>query len=149
VLEHLDEPENVMQDILAMLKPEGRIFVAGPTIPRPFRDKTDFPPHHKWWFSRNGLKLSLQHSGFSVTGMSIQRDALLFVRNLVGRALHGLRKREYYGKVIIAGPQLDSGFAGLIYSAVTALGTGLFSVLRISYCSTIVTGTKKGRQKSV
>jgi SAM-dependent methyltransferase len=144
VLEHLDAPESVMGDIAAMLNPDGRIFVAGPTIERPFRDKTDFPPHHKWWFSRNGLRRCLQQQGFKVSAILIQRDALLFVRNFIGRAIHGLRRREYYGDTIVAGPQMDSGLGGLFYSIATAVGTALFSILRVYYCSTIVVGTKSG-----
>lgn len=142
VLEHLDQPETFLQEVSTMLKPGGRIVVAGPTIERQFHDKSDFPPHHKWWFSRSGMKAFLQQSGFEVTSIDVQRDGLLLLRNFLGKAIAGLRKREFYGEAVITTPSLDGVISRNLYAGLSALGTMLFTMLRISYCSAILTATK-------
>lgn len=146
VLEHLDWPENVLDEVISLLRPGGRVIVAGPTIERRFRDKSDYPPHHKWWFSRSGLKACLHQNGFRVTSVAIQRDGLLFFRNFLGKALHGLRKREFYGDAKVAAPQFDSPIGRFLYAIAAKLGIGFFTMLRISYCSTIITGAKAAQE---
>lgn len=142
VLEHLDWPENVLDEALLMLKPRGRVIVAGPTIERRFRDKSDYPPHHKWWFSRVGLKSCLQQKGLNIGYVAVQRDGLLFLRNFLGKAMHGLGKKEFYGDTKVEAPQFDSTIGRFSYSICAKIGIGLFSVFRISYCSTIIIGVK-------
>lgn len=142
VLEHLDWPENSLDEIIAMLRPNGRVIVAGPTIERGFRDKSDYPPHHKWWFSRSGLELCLQLKGFGISSVAIQHDGLLFLRNFLGKALHGLDKKEFYGETKVEAPQFNSPTSSFLYAMAAKVGISLFTVLRISYCSTILIGTK-------
>lgn len=137
VLEHLEQPGAFVDKLSALLQPEGYLTVAGPTTERRFHDKSDFPPHHKWWFSRPGIKKMLQQYGFQVVSTSIQRDGMLFVRNFIGRTLIGLRKREFYGDTLITAPRMESGLRQVLYVTSSMLGVALFKALRISYCSTI------------
>ena len=142
VLEHLDQPNAFLQELRDLLKPTGRVVVAGPTVERGFHDKSDFPPHHKWWFSRPGLRSLLQHSGFEVRTTSVQRDGILFVRNFIGRALAGLHKREFYGQTAINAPNMESTAHRMLYASLNSLGTTVFTLLRISYCSAIFIAQK-------
>lgn len=138
VVEHLDEPAGFLVEVSSMLAPSGRLIIAGPTLDRRFHDKSDYPPHHKWWFSREGLKLLLQSKGFAVHEVLVQRDGLLMLRNLIGKALNGLGKREFYGDGASAAPSASRGIGRHVYAAASRVGTALFSVLRISYCSAIL-----------
>ena len=146
VLEHLDQPGTFLVEAHTLLKPGGRVIVAGPTVERLFHDKSDFPPHHKWWFSRPGLRSLLRLHDFELISTSIQRDGMLFVRNLAGRALSGLRKKEFYGETLIQAPPIDSMIKRVLYTAFSTFGTALFTLLRISYCSAIFIA-KKGRNR--
>ena len=145
VLEHLEQPGAFVDELSSLLHPEGRLTVAGPTTERRFHDKSDFPPHHKWWFSRLGMKKMLQQCGFQVVSISIQRDGMLFVRNFIGRTLAGLRKREFYGDTVITAPRMESGLRQVLYVTLSVLGVALFTALRISYCSTIIVVRKSHR----
>lgn len=142
VLEHLDQPSAFLLEMRSLLKPTGRIVVAGPTVERGFHDKSDYPPHHKWWFSRPGLRSLLQHSGFEVLTTSVQRDGMLFVRNVIGKTLTGLWKREFYGQTAITPPSMESTTRRVLYATLSALGTAVFTLLRLSYCSAIFTAQK-------
>lgn len=142
VLEHLDQPGSFLDEMYILLKPGGHMTVAGPTVERRFHDKSDFPPHHKWWFSRPGLQTLLQQHHFEVIATSIQRDGLLFARNFIGRALVGLGKKEFYGDTSIKAPSMDASNRRVLYAMLSALGTALFTVLRIPYCSAIFVAKK-------
>jgi SAM-dependent methyltransferase len=143
VLEHVDAPEAFLADVKTMLCPGGRIMIAGPTLERRFHDKTDYPPHHKWWFSRLGLRMLLQRSGYEVSEVLVQRDGVLLLRNFVGKIIHGLGRREYYGDAFFAASASD----GLIVSSVSKMATPvmqwLFGILSLSYCSTMIIASRK------
>ena len=145
VLEHLDQPTTFVDELYALLQPGGRLTVAGPTTERRFYDKSDFPPHHKWRFSRVGLKALLQEHGFRVVSASIQRDGMLFLRNFIGRSLYGMNKKEFFGDAVITAPMMETGFRRLLYDALSMVGIAMFTVFRISYCSAIFVAQKGQR----
>jgi SAM-dependent methyltransferase len=138
VIEHVDSPETLLAELHDMLRPGGRLFVAGPTSERRMHDKSDFPPHHKWWFTRKGLTSFLSLAGFKVTRVDIQRDALLMLRNALGKLAYGFNRREYYGDTNFSPPSMKGPIASRLYTLATVLGIGLFTALRISYCSTLI-----------
>jgi len=138
VVEHVDVPEGLIEDLRSMLRPGGRLFVAGPTLERRMHDKSDFPPHHKWWFSRKGLTAFLGNSGFQLARTDIQRDALLMLRNTLGKLAHGFGEKEYYGDAAVSAPSVTGPLISRVYALVTWIGIGLFTILRISYCSTLL-----------
>jgi SAM-dependent methyltransferase len=142
VLEHMEAPAEFLGVVRGMLSPNGRIFVAGPTVERRFHDKSDFPPHHKWWFSRRGLRAMLEKGGFEVTDTKIQRDGALLIRNFVGRGISGFGRREFFGEVAVSAPSLESGLAKGLYRFVAILLRLLFTGLRFSYCSTVLIARK-------
>jgi len=123
-----------------MLKPGGQLYIAGPTIERRFHDRSDFPPHHRWWFSRPGLKQMLGLQGYDCTGILIERDAVLFIRNLLGKAANEFTKREFHGETRVAAPEMSNPAIALTYRALVKAGSAIFHALGISYCSTIVIG---------
>lgn len=142
LIEHLEQPETFLNEMAALLKPGGKIVVAGPTVERSFHDKSDYPPHHKWWFSRAGLIACLQRGGFVVAGTAVQRDGMLFARNFIGKALNGLHKREFYGESTLSAPAHDGPISRRAYATLSWFGQVVFRLLGISYCSTIIMATK-------
>jgi SAM-dependent methyltransferase len=138
VIEHLDSPDAFLAEVTPLLKNGGQIVVAGPTLERRFHDKSDYPPHHKWWFSRRGLDAFLRRNGYETRVTWVQRDGLLLLRNLLGKAIHGLSRREFYGDAVVSAPSNDGPIASRLYAAASAVGRWLCTALRISYCSTVL-----------
>lgn len=144
VLEHLDAPEDTLALAELMLVPGGRISIAGPTIERRFHDKSDYPPHHKWWFSRSGLATLCKSCGLDVCEMVIQRDPVLLARNVAGKVLHGIGRREFFGEASVSPPAFIDG--PVITAAARAINTVMGHVLQglgFSYCSTILIARKR------
>jgi SAM-dependent methyltransferase len=145
VVEHVDCPEQLVEFFATILGAGGRVHVAGPTVERRIHDKTDYPPHHRWWFSRMGLRQMFGRLGFELERMDIEYDALLMVRNLIGLAANRTGvQREFYGDVSAAAPSLDRGLVGWVYRCVSRIGWCAFKCLGISYCSTVMT-FRRGR----
>ena len=142
VLEHMNNPEDVMQKIGMLLTSSGRVVIAGPILERRFHDKSDYPPHHAWWFSPEGLDLFIKKSGFDITTKMVQHDGLLMLRNIAGKFIHRNAYREYYGETLTVSPNVQVGIAGWIYSIVAYVGTALFTLLRIPYCSALFIAKK-------
>lgn len=141
VVEHVHSPEAFLTSAARMLGPKGQIVIAGPTIERCFHDKSDYPPHHKWWFSRRGLAVLLNRTGYVLDETSVQRDGVLFLRNLIGKCIHGLTKREFYGEGVLRVPRLDSTISRFLYTTATGASRLLLAALGLSYCSTIMIAT--------
>ena len=138
VLEHLDEPTQLMTALIGHLAVNGRLVVAGPTAERGFHDRSDFPPHHKWWFSRSGLSAFLAHEGYEVQRMVMQRDGMLLLRNIIGRLMSGMGKREFYGEATVIAPDTSRGWMGSAYVAATRVGEWLMRATGRTYCSTVI-----------
>jgi SAM-dependent methyltransferase len=138
VIEHVDDPVNFLAEMGSMLKVDGRISIAGPTLERGFHDKSDYPPHHKWWFSNTGLNGFLSRSGYKVEEVLTQRDGALFLRNLVGKMFHGLTVREFYGDIGVGPLKVQDPWMEKVYESLAWLGRAAFSAARIPYCSTII-----------
>lgn len=138
VLEHLDRPEELVARLRASLSPEGRLVVAGPTLERGFHDKSDFPPHHKWWFSRTGLVALARSVGLDVERTHVQRDGLLLLRNALGRLLSKGPRREFYGNGGALSPDTSHGWVGRMYAVGTWFGSALLAVTGRTYCSTVL-----------
>ena len=138
VMEHVDDPLAFLDTLGTLIGTTGWISVAGPTVERKFFDKSDYPPHHKWRFSRAGLSLLLSRAGYRVERQSVQYDGLLMLRNAVGKVLHGPRKREFYGEVAFAPSAPKSRLGIALYAAATGAGEWLFRMFGKSYCSTVL-----------
>jgi SAM-dependent methyltransferase len=142
VLEHVDSPEAFLSELTSMLRPGGRAMIAGPTLERGFHDKSDYPPHHKWWFSRSGLQTFLRLHDYHVTDVLIQRDGLLLLRNFIGRLVYGMRRREFYGDAAVLPPGNTGPVSSRVYGAATTIGQWVCSALRVSYCSTVMIASR-------
>jgi SAM-dependent methyltransferase len=142
VIEHLEDPGSFIAMVSKLLRPKGRIFIAGPTVERRFFDKSDFPPHHKWRFSRPGLSNFLRRNGFSLESEFVQHDGMLLLRNTIGKYLSGPRTKEFYGEITVKPPSTEKGFAGALYNVFSRVGTLVFTILRIPYCSAVLVATK-------
>ncbi len=97
-LEHLEDPYSMLEKIKENLSEGGKIIVAGPIKERFFFDKSDYPPHHIWRFSRDTLARAGTRLKMDSTEFDVQYDFALFLRNLVGKAKNGLFKKEYHGE---------------------------------------------------
>lgn len=145
VLEHLENPDSFLAQVSTLLNPNGRVFIAGPTVERRFFDKSDYPPHHKWRFSRLGLSQFLRRGGYSPQNEFVQYDGMLLLRNAIGKWLNGPQKNEFYGDITVIPPSTEKGLVGVLYSAVSKIGTFVFTMLRIPYCSAVLVATKGDR----
>jgi SAM-dependent methyltransferase len=143
VLEHLEDPKAYLKKLETFLAPNGRMIIAGPTLERSLHDKSDYPPHHKWWFSRLGLKTLLESCDFELVSITIEKNGILFLRNLAGRIINGFNKHEFYGESFGYAPNTTGQFLQKIYSIASFIGTKLFTFLGICYCSTIFISRKK------
>jgi SAM-dependent methyltransferase len=143
VMEHLEDPDKFLAHVLVLLRPGGRVFIAGPTVERRFFDKSDYPPHHKWRFSRAGLSRLLERSGFKNEHQFIQHDGTLLLRNVVGKWLNGWKNKEFYGDIKVSPPSTESGLLGTVYAVMSKLGTIFFTLLAIPYCSAVLVATKR------
>ncbi len=138
VVEHLDEPQAFLSDMRTLLAPAGTLFLAGPTVERRFFDKSDYPPHHRWRFSRPGLQRCLERVGFSVENMDIQHDGVLMLRNVLGKLLHGFHRKEFYGDTRVEAPAMKGQISRALYGSASAASSWLFERLGIDYCSTVL-----------
>ena len=145
VLEHIEQPGPFLATVLPLLKPGGTLSISSPTIERRFHDKSDFPPHHHWWFSREGLRRLTTRSGLELAGASIQHDGMLLFRNVIGRTLYGFSRREFNGE----GSETISAIArsgdGTIpYRVATRLGELALRAIGFQYCSYLFHARKAG-----
>lgn len=147
VLEHLESPQSFLASLQPLLAPDARLLLAGPTSERLFRDKSDFPPHHRWWFTHAGLRKMMQGLGYQEERVWIERNAVLMLRNIAGRVLHGYGKREFHGDTGISGDALDQGIVGKAYRAAERAGVALFRLLDVQYCSAMFLFRQTGRQQ--
>jgi SAM-dependent methyltransferase len=86
VLEHVDEPLRLMQNLCDKLATDGRLFVSTPNASSPLNSEIfahlDFPPHHltRWTiepFHWLATKLNLEIECFYEEKMSLEEDLLL------------------------------------------------------------------------
>jgi SAM-dependent methyltransferase len=144
VVEHVDDPVAFIALVSSLLRARGTIHVAGPTLERRFFDKSDYPPHHRWRFSRPGLTRFLENSGYRVTDCMIQYDGLLMLRNWIGKLLNGHGRKEFYGDVAVPPPTFTGRGMQAAYAIASRGGEFLFRMLRIPYCSAVLVATRQG-----
>ncbi len=84
VLEHIDDPVGLMDQIRSILKPQGFIALSVPNAERFMirRELSDFPPHHLTWWNAATLQTFLSSRSFSPARMLIQ--PLTFARVIYG-----------------------------------------------------------------
>jgi len=144
VLEHMDRPDDFVAKLSSHLKRYGQLVIAGPTLERGFHDKSDFPPHHKWWFSRPGLRSMAEISGYKITAIRVQRDGMLLLRNLLGRMMNKGPSKEFYGDGSSFSVNINKGsWVGRVYSVATWVGTALLALMGRSYCSSVLMARQK------
>jgi SAM-dependent methyltransferase len=85
VLEHIDDPVGLMDQVRSVLKPDGFIALSVPNRERFMirRELSDFPPHHLTWWNVSALQTFLSSQGFSPLRMLIPPLTL-------PRVVHGL-----------------------------------------------------------
>ncbi|MCX7932412.1 MAG: class I SAM-dependent methyltransferase [Rhodovarius sp.] len=70
VIEHVEEPRQLAQEMLACLKPGGLLILAGPTWPSTMTEIPNMvinaPPHHLTWWSPAGFRRFAESLGLSV-----------------------------------------------------------------------------------
>lgn len=137
LLEHVDDPAELLEKLRSLLSLDGEVIIAGPLAGRIFYDKTDFPPHHKWRFSLKGLEALALKKNMCVTQVQIQYDAVLLLRNIIGRLIAGFN-REYRGESVIAPVGVPRGLLKNFYQGAEKMGAVVFKALRVRYCSGIV-----------
>lgn len=92
VLEHLESFENLLDDLVARLRPGGALIVSVPNACMSWRPPLDFPPHHLSRFTPVAIKSLLQNSGLRVDTHLEQASLFDFVRNFSGLAFRSSGK---------------------------------------------------------
>lgn len=75
-LEHVDDPNRMMDQVRAALSPRGRVVITVPNARRPMlfgRDLFDQPPHHLTRWTLPALRGFLERRGFSIEEMDASR----------------------------------------------------------------------------
>lgn len=141
LLEHLEDPLEMLTSIVRLAGPGARVILAGPIAERRLHDKSDFPPHHRWWFTTSGFSKLAAVAGLNVDKVEFQYDAALMLRNFLGRILYGWSRREYYGdddRIVAAANSARNPIVNALLRALTVLGRPLLRALNWPYCSIIV-----------
>ena len=140
LLEHVDSPSEEVGRFKDYLKVAGEIIIAGPTVERGLHDRSDYPPHHKWLFSRPGLTDMLTSQSFKVIDIEIESNFLLYIRNKFGVIFGRHYSKEYYGSGSVLTP---NKFLEGMYKIMSSLINPLFKIFGFEYCSTIVVAQRK------
>lgn len=69
LIEHVESPNELLQDIKKLLAPGGYVVVSTPNLDRitGVAEDEDLPPHHFWRWHPRTLQFTLEHNGFTVT----------------------------------------------------------------------------------
>lgn len=87
VIEHLPSPEDMLGEVLRVLKPGGLLVVSTPNSKMCWRPPLDFPPHHLSRFTPLALELLLRRSGLSFLGGEEQMSLYDLIRHRSGLLL--------------------------------------------------------------
>jgi SAM-dependent methyltransferase len=137
VLEHLEDPYSAMHQFIEYLSANGEIIVSGPVSERFFLDKSDFPPHHLWRFSRVALDKLGHRLGLFTIELLVQYDFPLFLRNFVGRLRNGFFKREYRGEAFSVTDEQIPTLIRITMKIIGAITNPVLKFLKIPYCASI------------
>lgn len=91
VLEHIDDDQSVLEELLRSLEPGGVLVLTVPAHPFLF-DEMDELAHHRRRYTRSGLEQKLQSAGFELrflTHFMATLVPLLVMARALGRALTG------------------------------------------------------------
>ncbi len=94
-LEHIEEPDLLIKDIIQKNKNPKYIIISGPISPVIFHNKSDFPPHHLWRFSEKGLVHMMRRNKYKLVIKEYEKSPFLLMRNFAGRLKYGINKKEY------------------------------------------------------
>ena len=95
LLEHIEDPNSFIADLKKKHNNPNFIIISGPISTRVFHDKSDFPPHHLWWFSEKGLRSMMSNHNYHLTYKKYEKSPFLLIRNIIGRIKYGFTIREY------------------------------------------------------
>ena len=142
LVEHLIDPTQFISDMRKLLNPDGYLYIAEPILERKFRDKSDYPPHHKSWFSQQGLEVLLANGNYHIAKSDLQYDGYLFFRKFLSKIIHGNGKVEYHGDVVVSASKMEGFLGRNIQNLMTKIRTLLFKLFNIPYYSAIIVGGK-------
>ena len=94
-LEHIEDPDLLIKDIIKKNKNPKYIIISGPISPVIFHNKSDFPPHHLWRFSEKGLVQMMGRNKYKLVRKEYEKSPFLLIRNFAGRLKYGINKKEY------------------------------------------------------
>lgn len=133
VLEHMSEPIEFLKS--CKLNGGKRFLISVPNAKRILFDKSDFPPHHYSRFSVQGFQEISDALNMKVTLVKYEYNALLLVRNFVGRLIYGWSKRYFIGSPAF---KVNDGILRNLYFLINKPASLFLRLLRIPYASIIV-----------
>ena len=84
VIEHVQNPQELMQQLFRIVSPGGLVFVSCPNANMIWRPPLDQPPHHLSRITPKSLQLLSTDSGFEILGHHQQMSILDLTRHFVG-----------------------------------------------------------------
>lgn len=150
VLEHIDDPAGLMDQVRSILKPDGFIALSVPNRERFMirRELYDFPPHHLTWWNVSALQTFCSSQGFAPVRMPIQPLTLArVIHNLLdscslpliyrtARTGLSISMSQSHRSVALAGP-----FLGLTNEILRAIA---YAVLAVPSAIVLLWGKARG-----
>lgn len=133
VLEHIVEPIEFLKK--CKLNGGKRFIISVPNAKRIFFDKSDFPPHHYSRFSVQGFEEISNAINMKVSSVQYEYNALLLVRNFLGRLIYGWSKRYFMGSPAF---KVNDGILRKVYSIINRPASYVLRLFNIPYASIIV-----------
>lgn len=133
VLEHVENPVGFLSQIIDSYGIR-KVIVSCPDRSRKFYDKSDWPPHHYWRYSKYSFERIFDELGFTSTTTHHETSIFLFLRNVIGRLLYGWSKKWFTGSKVFSVGSKSRG----LYNYLDNLISKPFRLLGFKYASVFV-----------
>jgi len=138
VLEHIEEPVAFVESLVSRYN-LNRVIISCPNSERIFKDKSDWPPHHYWRFSRSSFEKVMTQLNFKESSVVYETSMLLLFRNIIGRLLFGYSKKWFVGAPVYS---VNTKFRGA-YNLLDRILSAPMRLLGFKYASIMAVYEKK------
>ena len=97
VIEHIQNPRQLLQALISLLKPTGILILSTPNKNMCWRPPLDYPPHHLSRFTPHAIKSLLSSLGLSIVDRSEQMSFFELSRNFFGTKFRSKSAKSFRG----------------------------------------------------
>jgi len=97
VLEHVQQPDSLLDQMVRLLKPNGLLAVSVPNKGMLWRPPLDYPPHHLSRFTAGALRSLILARGVRILLHNEQMSVFDLARHFAGARMRNARKRTLRG----------------------------------------------------